>query len=176
MDDIHFDPGSNYVLVIDTRSYSGNFTREMTATIFGIHDEQCENEYVRDALKKFDGDTRAADLGENVLATQIHDEYGEITSTIWTTPGRVNDGQGGHFDEASYTGTGWPAYESVGIFISRPLSKEDLEFVGARAEKFCKEHTGFDGKPCPITFAGIRQVEVRVERRVVTLEELKALG
>lgn len=139
MSDISLRPGDNFILVIDTDSYSGNFEREICGYATGIVDEERGHgiEQANEAIRDH------PEIVKGIVAKQswrTHAEYGQVSNTIRATPGRLNNGYGGHFD-AKPGQKGCPAYESVAIFLRSPLTPEELEFVKARAHEFSQTTT-----------------------------------
>jgi hypothetical protein len=87
--------GGNYIFVIDTNEYAGNFEREMTAYLTGRIGE-CE--VGREMAEIFRKDLKDEDeeLFENV--TSVPDDNGcHRPATIWPNPRYANDGMGGHY-------------------------------------------------------------------------------
>lgn len=129
--------GTTFILVIDTDSYSGNFERQLAGYATGIHDVERGHggDEAEDAAKA-DPEMVGRLLAKST--TVQHAEYGRVTNTIRATPGRVNNGMGVHHDadDPSYTGTRWPAYESLAIFFGRPLDEEEMAFVRRRAHEY----------------------------------------
>ena len=147
-----------YTLIIDTNEYSGNFERQMSGYITaqfgdcGVGESEAieaENEISPEVQAWFE---------QNVVQRSEEDEDGGCMRpcAIVPTPGRVNDGMGGHYDAAGYTGeSAYPAYESVGIFLSAPPTAEVFRVVKERAEKFTRQFT--EGKK--IQILGVRLVK-----------------
>jgi hypothetical protein len=168
--DLTFPSGTTNVVIIDTDSYAGNFEREMSAYAAGAYDE--DRYHGGGEFSGFDEDAeqdpRLSAIKEKIVTIK-HDEYGDVSNTIWPTPNRVNNGMGGHYDEATYNGKyRCPAYESVAFFTDAPLTDEELGIVLERATKYGVERTDFNGKACPVKVIGIRQISVEVERKTST--------
>ncbi len=144
------------VVVIDTCQYAGNFEREMVAYITGqfgecgvgdgVADEEREN--IRN-LDWFDDHT-----------VQVADDNGcERPASIWPSPGRFNDGYGGHHDDTpearkALGSRGFarhPAYESVAYFVDELPPAQVLEEIVARAREFCAHNA--------LTYLGCRLME-----------------
>lgn len=132
-----------YTLIVDTNLYSGNFEREMCAFITGQIGEcgvgrgeasEAEEELSQEALAWF---------SENI---EERGEEGEEypcmrPCAIAPTPGRVNNGTGGHYDADKYTGTyRHPAYESVGIFFSAKPPAAIFRIAKERAQLFADNY------------------------------------
>lgn len=162
---IYFSSGVNYVLVIDTNTYSGNFEREVAAYVVGAYDE--ERYHGAAQLEKFEEDALDIEVGDQLNAlqamvvSQIHKEYGEVTNTIWPTPGRLNNGTGGHYN-AMEGETGYPAYESVAIFVDGKLDAAQLKIVRDRAIKYGADHINLSGKPAPFLIRSVHMVRVEM--------------
>ena len=184
-------PNGTYILVIDTNAYSGNFERQLCGYMTGYHD--CDRGH-GDHEAEFYLEAETARIFDKV--TQVpHNEYGWVGNAIRTTPGRLNNGSGFHYDvgsdahyaaaratasmEAYFTPLiiqaqsridsgdygqprlGWtreaceraiegyrvaienagkfvssPAYESVAIFLSEPLTRDEMEIVTRRAHEY----------------------------------------
>lgn len=131
-----------YTFIVDTNLYSGNFEREMCAFITGQIGEcgvgrgeasEAEDELPAHILTWFE---------ENIEQRGDDEEYPCMRPcSIVPTPGRVNNGVGGHFDLDSYTGLHrHPAYESVGIFFSAKLPAEVFRIAAARAQTFADNY------------------------------------
>lgn len=155
---IDFDKGDNFVIVIDTDKYSGNFEREISAFCLGAFDEdrwhgRAEADEFEEATEH---DPRLEGIKKKVTSKR-HNEYDEVTNTIWPTPNRLNDGYGNHFD-AKEGEKGWPAYESVAVFVDKELTSEELELVRLRATLYAEEFTK------DMTIRGVRQIKVTVAR------------
>lgn len=162
--DLTLPNGTIHVVIIDTTSYSGNFEREMAAYVIGVYDEERGHGDVE--LDDFD-EAKAANPAlvalHNKTTHVTHCEYGEVTNAIWPTPGRLNNGYGGHFDDKEGK-TGYPAYESVAVFLKESPTDEELHLIKQRAIEYGASRTGFSGKAEPITITGVRVLTFNVER------------
>lgn len=171
--DIHFDDGDNFVLIIDTNLYSGNFHREMAAyllnaaALLGFGDgPTAENEDFQDAAAE---DPRLWVM-QDMVGIRTHTEYGDTTNDIWATPGRLNDGMGHHFDAAPGQ-KGYPAFESVAIFLEAPFNAEQLELIKSRAEAFAADYQPrFSASTDKMKIVGVRQVNIQVKRTETIVE------
>jgi hypothetical protein len=174
--EIRFSSGKNYMLLIHTDKYSGNFEREMAGYVIGAHDEDRGHGFAEAEQFKNDGenDPRFEAMTEKI-GTQTHAEYGDVSNTIWPTPGWLNNGCGHMLTvaefEATYPGQkGCAAYQSVAIFLSEPLTAEELEIVAIRAKEFGEaNYDDYRNKPDPITVSGVEQILVEVKTSVVTM-------
>jgi hypothetical protein len=134
----------NYILAIDTDSYSGNFEREMSGWIMG-HDYY--NEFY-DRGKSKESRDRHPELTEYTLwkdlctSFEFDSEYGEQACGIVETPGYSNNGTGKHTKIALGEKRVWPAYQSVGIAVSEPakLTGEFFDTIKMMATEFATEN------------------------------------
>lgn len=162
--DIQLEDGDNFVLIIDTNQYSGNFHREMSAYLLnapvlidlGEGPTAEDEEFEEDAEE----DPRLLVM-QDMVDIRTHVEYGDTTNDIWPTPGRLNDGMGKHFN-AKPGQKGFPAYESVAIFLKSPFNAEQMEIVKGRAEKFAQREA--------LKIIGVRQVNIQVKRTETIVE------
>ena len=162
---IDFDIGDVFVVVIDTNQYSGNFEREIAAFCLGALSEH--QFHGLSELDEFEEAMEREPLLESIkgkLTTQKHEEYGDSAATIWPTPNRLNNGYGVHFD-AKEGETGWPSYESVGIFVETQLTAEEMNLVRLRAEMYAEEYAE------NMVIRGVRQIKVTTKRSVKTTVE-----
>ena len=163
--DIKFEAGVTHVVVIDTTSYSGNFERPMAAFAAGAYDEDRYHGEAEALL--FEGaaseDPKLAAIMDKVKCV-THDEYGDVTNTIWPTPGRINGGMGDHTDDVGQKG--YPAYESVAIFFDEAPTDEELDIIKTRATEYGINRIDFGSKPAPVVVTGIRLLTYEVEHRV----------
>lgn len=175
---INFGTGTTFVLVIDTDSYSGNFERQMAAYVIGAYDEDRYHGFNECLQFREDGEEPAAppllqELSESVM-TLPHTEYGHVSNTIWATPGRLNDGYGGHFDAAEGQ-KGFPAYESVAVFLEVEPTAEQLALIQERAVAYGTNRTNFSGEPDPVQIKGVRVIKVETETKTTVTQSITAL-
>jgi len=168
------NPNAPFMFVIDTDKYAGNFERPMTAYMTGrygdcgVGDDEAKLFYQEmDLNDDWDGVNPRCyeDLGSPfVFVIEVPDNHGcHRPTTIYPTPGWVNNGSGGHFREGEEeealkarnlkisvdlgfgskwkTGTDeplkkYPAYQSVAIFMNREPTKEEAAILKERAHKF----------------------------------------
>lgn len=160
-EDIKFSNGKTYVLLIDTNLYSGNFEREMASFVAGAYDE--DRWHGADGFEEFKQDAEESDILTNIMekvTAVTHEEYGDVTNTIWTTPGRSNDGVGRCYD--SIPGEqAYPAYETVAVFFDGPLSPEEMTVIKDRAESFASlyDKTSIE----PLRIKAVRQIVVETK-------------
>ena len=159
---VHFPFGTTYMLVIDTNAYAGDFDREICAYVTGICDEDAPaHDEVANVL---------ADAPELVQAFRdksmlvTHAEYGPVSNTIRSTPGRINEGDGDCRD-AEPGEDGWGAYESVAVFLSKPLTTTEMDYVRRRAHEYAAKPLGSKIKPLGITNVYLVEVTTKVEER-----------
>lgn len=120
-----------YIFVIDTNKYAGNFERELTGYCTG-HVGECDVGDDQAVLFEEEVGSYGDEIFPNIL--QVPDDNGCWRPCyIWKTPGRKNDGYGGHSDGEG----GYPAYESVAIFFESPLTDDQVKLLEERAKKFC---------------------------------------
>lgn len=120
----------DWIFLIDTNKYSGNFERPMCAYVCG-HIGDCEvgEEEMKIYLKE-----KKTPLA-NVL--QKPDEHGCYRPcAIWPTPGWSNDGMGGHKKLKKGESMGFPAYQSVAIFFEQKPTANQLKILMERAHAF----------------------------------------
>jgi hypothetical protein len=108
-------PEDYYVFIIDTDSYSGNFEREMCAYLTGMVDN---SDVGREYTELYEQETGKDPYEVNEHILFMPGEYGERPCTIMPTPGK------------------WPDYQSVGIFMSRKPTEEEIKILKERANKF----------------------------------------
>lgn len=146
--------------VVDTRQYSGNFEREMTA-------------YVTGGFPEYHGETEAALFNSQVQDQAIideltdkkcdahHNEYDDAPCAICPTPGRTNNGAGVQSDITPDNPRVYEAYESVAMFFSEIPSDKLIAFMKDRANCF--------GEINNLTIVGFRLLK---QTTVVTETEL----
>ena len=146
---------TEYVLVVDTDSYAGNFERELTAYCTGQIGE-CEK-----------GSRQAQDFRDFMpwldnpfddIVTQRGDDRGTMRPTaIYPTPGRTNNGTGQHSDVTPDNPYKYPAFESVAIFFSEKPTKLMIDIIKDRATEFAENRVVI-GKPAPVKVLGFRLI------------------
>ena len=125
----------DYLFVIDTDSYAGNFEREMCAFMTGRIGE-CEvgqrtaNEFVDEFGEKFEDKIYDAP-----------DDHGCCRpATCYPTPGFSNLGGGKIVPVQNEEDIKYPAYHSVAISFSERLDNDELKFLVVRAEEYAKSN------------------------------------
>ena len=86
---------SDFVFVIDTDSYAGNFERDLCAHITGQTGECGVGEEYADEFIKEHSDW--AEKFANIVVSRSDGEGCKRPVEIWPTPGRFNDGMGGYY-------------------------------------------------------------------------------
>lgn len=165
---------TSVVVAIDTTDYSGNFEREMCAFITGQVGE-CDvgSELAEEAQEELAQDTfnNTLDWIEDHIVSESDDNGCHRPASIWPTPGRVNNGSGGHFDEdklpkeKSWNNVHWPAYESVAIFFDEIPPKEVIDVMMERALRFASERPdwrSWKGEKKPLKISRIRILEPKL--------------
>ncbi len=174
---------TSVVFAIDTKDYSGNFEREMCAFVTGQVGE-CEVglEFTEDAAEEL----KSFKWIEEHIVQEADDADSPCLRpcAIWPTPGRVNNGRGGHFDEDKISPEKcwgnhyWPAYESVAIFFDEIPPQDVIDEMIERAKIFALDRPDwmdYQGKKKPITITGFRVLtpSMNQPRKVVHTEVAK---
>ena len=117
------EQGSDFIFVIDTNEYAGNFEREMCAYLTGQVGECGVGQEMATVFYK---ETKAK-LGDEYFDNIAHcpDDRGcSRPATIWPNPRYANDGMGGHY----------------------LIENADQDKLCARYVKAIKEYANLDGK------------------------------
>lgn len=86
-------PNCDYLFVVDTEQYSGNFERPMCAYMTGKIGDCCVGDDITKVFEEEVGE-------ENFDIVSVADEHGSFRPvTIWPTPGWFNHGFGGNFKD-----------------------------------------------------------------------------
>lgn len=151
----------NFIFVIDTNKYSGNFERQLCAFITGCIGE-CGVGQNEQELFLIETNQEKSIFNDYIL--YYPDEHGcKRPASIWETPGRTNDGHGNHFNtediniENCYNKTKWPAYESVAIFFDKKPPKKLINLMIQRNIIFCKEHD--------INIISLREIKMSLHKK-----------
>lgn len=154
---------NNWVFVIDTDQYSGNFDRELSAYVCGQwSEEEYHGEYEAEQFLKECGQEKRDEF-ESILQMKVTcDDDVPVNSfhCLWETEGMFNNGLGGifkkgqekeavnHYNNSSQKRNFKPitvktlnksiAYQSIGIFFHTKPTKDQLKFLVKRAVKFSK--------------------------------------
>lgn len=153
--------------VVDTRQYSGNFEREMTAYVTGREgefDTHISNIVIAIAIEMFNQEVFDKEILDELLDKKCegtHVEYQEVGCAICPTPGRTNNGAGVQTDITPENPKIYDAYESVAMFFSEVPSDKLIAFMKDRAIKY--------GKINDLTIIGFRLL---TQKTVITETEL----
>lgn len=168
--DITIGEDGIYVVILDTDSYAGNFEREMAAYAAGAYDS--ERYHGDTQFHQFVADAEEVDAG--ILRSIVskvgyanHDEYGDVSNTIWATPGVLNTGAGAIVPDDGVN-TGYPAYNSVAIFFDEKPTDEELECIYQRAVDYGQTQTGWNGDQPPVNVAGVRCLAFKTQVTEIT--------
>lgn len=135
-----------FVLAVDTAQYAGNFEREMVAFITGQVGECGVGQGI--AWAEEENIQNLAWFQAHAVQVQDDSECARPAS-IWPTPGRFNNGVGGHFDDTPEVRSTldersaraqYPAYESVAFFVDELPPSEVLDEFVARAKQYWEEN------------------------------------
>ncbi len=166
---------TQYEIVVDTDTYSGDFEREMATFVFGAVSEYgCA-----DLLEKIDSADLAlmkwawdSDTGEGALELQQDEDYGASEfQRIEPTPNWANNGMAKQAQlKDELTGTA-PAYQSVAFRFNRELTPEELALVVERGKLFPAFYKAYEPHIQPNHAAGISIIDVRLVERLITVNE-----
>lgn len=168
-----------FLFVIDTDTYSGNFERPLCGYITGRYGD-CEvgkseaELFMEESCDSVDLDV-VVEPYNNV--GYMADEHGtQRPVTIFPTPGRWNDGSGGHFDivPGEDHGTMWPAYESVAICFETKPTDDQIKSMKARSQDFCKMYASQQmqryNQKVNITIKGFRLLQQELTLKVTEIQ------
>lgn len=135
---------TEYVFVIDTDSYSGNFERQLCGYITGVVGDCEVGEKESNCFtKEVDPDSDA--LFDHV--TQKADEHCCYRPcSIWITPNRFTIGKF-TYSSTKEANMIYPVYESVAIFFEEKPPEAAIELMKSRTEKFIKDVMNYNDKP-----------------------------
>lgn len=141
---------TSYIFVIDTNGFAGNFHRALFSYVTGKVDTPDEDPPHPGELKagmralKLDPDRefQPNPFFDNLLETQVvetGDDLKRRYCTVLTTPGMYL--VGGEIVSAQSLPSGSPepqhtAYASVGFFLKRPPTPEEVAYMKERVEKW----------------------------------------
>ena len=131
-----------FLLIIDTDQYAGNFERQLTGFCTGVDDGTHGDREGEDLADFLEDNPEYDNTWEHKIITNPDDNGYARVCSIWPTPGRLNNGTGGHYDAAPGE-TGWPAYESVVIFLNQPPTAEDMKLFRIRLDDFASDMMQF---------------------------------
>ena len=158
---------TEYVLVIDTDRYSGNYERPLVAYCTGqvgvceVGNAEAEN--FRDFMPWKDNPF------DDVVVCRPDDDRGALRpAAIWPTPGRTNNGSGGHSDVTPDNPFKWPAYESVAIFFNKRPTQLMIDTIKDRAFEYAANRRTYNEQPDPFKVLGFRWI---TETTTVTTQE-----
>jgi len=173
------DPRTEYTLAIDTDAYAGNFERALFGFITGLchnPDEKPRGLEEPDIkagqlalgldparLDSFPDDHPLYQLLDVRISDPGDDGYHRSYIDIVPTPGYWNDGHGNHYPDTVkpkrkgklYQGHPWPAYYSIGLYLRRPPTAEELELIKGRALLWAASPPAREGQKKP-TITGFR--------------------
>ena len=128
-----------YIFVVDTNRYAGNFERGMCAYMTGqIGDCEVGKEIAEIARKEIP--EIVAKLED--MVSQVPDEHGcSRPASIFQNPRYGNDGMGKHevVTEANQKDFSYPAYNSVAVHFSKIPNRELIDIMKRRAEVFASK-------------------------------------
>lgn len=161
-----------YILVIDTNCYAGNFER--TVYKFLTRREEDEDD-VYDSyriLEKDEGECEnfsIRDWFDDNLDTHIFDdEYGEQPVGIYPNPAYLNNGRGTHYRKSAENEKGWPAYLSVAIAVRTQPPLDVLEAIITELDRLLIEYPKVIRHPVD----GVPSIErIRVLKIVTSIKE-----
>ena len=152
------------IFVVHTNAYSGNFERELCAYITGQVGDCGVGESMASDFLDDCGEDLADDFAE--IIAQPRDDNGVARPcSIYPTPGRYNDGMGGHFDTAEGVEGGgrWPAYESVAVYFREAPGQDAIELMKDRAVQYALtkyNRKSYDADRAPLIITGFELVTV----------------
>ncbi len=156
-----------FIFVIDTEQYSGNFERQLSSYITAIYDDNGYPEYATLFLNDMKINPKTNPNPFKNIVKAIPSEYGEVTCSIWPTPGWGNDGHGDHKElrtimaKKKYT---YPSYQSVAIFLNTRPSDELITLMKERAIKFSNDPKTRIHTIEKITIFKFRLIEYKITR------------
>lgn len=167
-----------YVFVAHTNLYAGNFERQMTAYATGQVGECGVGDTQSEAFQEEFEDTDLHNRFYHAMSQEPDDNGCYRPCAIWPTPGRYNNGRGGHFDlkdfdpEDAWQGKPWPAYESVGMFFSEQPAPDLIELMKNRCLEFAANslhYCGYGNKP-ELKIIGFQLLHRTTKTTVVDVE------
>jgi hypothetical protein len=122
-------PADEFIFIVDTSEYAGNFERNLVAFMTGQIGEcsvgfECLDYFLDEA------DDAEKEFVERAVV-QKPDDHGTFRpASIWVTPGRMR---------TTADGREYPAYDSVAVFLSEAPPEEYLNRWHERALRFGKD-------------------------------------
>ena len=145
---------TDYILVIDTDQYAGNFAEDLVSYCTGFYGEDTR-EQVRDLSNLFYVENGIEDGGEgeedllandkNPFVDFIVDQQDDVGNwnpcAVWPSRkyGVNSSGEYAVLTDKNYNDYNFPAGYSVGIYMSAPLDEPLLSLVKERAVKFFEQ-------------------------------------
>src|SRR5512135_82994 len=129
---------SEYVFVVDTDSYAGNFERELSSFVVGRCDEFGDhrgNPYKELYTKELPADPFDGLIGSRVCDPG-DDGIHRAPMDLAPTPGYSNDGRGNVKKLKPGQKLKYGAFNSVAIFLRRKPTKAELSLLVKRARAF----------------------------------------
>ena len=151
----------NYLFVIDTDTYAGNFERQMCAYVTGQIGE-CEVGKEQAELAKQEIPDVVAQLEE--LTEHVPDEHGcHRPVSIHPNPRYGNDGHGKHalLTDENRKQFPYPAYNSVAIYFHSMPDSKTMEIMKQRARNIGTRGVGTEGFEHTVEVEGFRLLEKR---------------
>ena len=159
----------NYLFVIDTDTYAGNFERQMCAYITGQIGE-CEVGKEQAELAKQEIPNMLTQLEE--LIEHVPDEHGcHRPVSIFPNDRYGNDGVGNQalLTDKNRKQFPWPAYNSVVIYFNSIPNRRVLNIMKERARNFAERKIELKGVEKRVRIEGFRLLE---EHKQITYREL----
>lgn len=127
---------SQYLFIIDTDSYAGNFERELCAYITGVLGECGVGDQEQIEFNKSVSDALAEQFCE--IVEHVADDHGCFRPcAISETPDRGNNGYGSHGPKS--LAFPYAAYESVEIYFNQMPTVEMIQLMKERAQEYCSQ-------------------------------------
>jgi hypothetical protein len=160
MIEMEFIPQCEFLFVVDTDQYAGNFEDELCAHMTGQMRESGHGEEFVDMFEQEVPKDIQAWTQDNVVhvVTDTDDVPDRSPMIILTTPGWVNDGKGGYEPGTGITGY---SYLSVGIFLNEYPPDEVIQVFIERAKTFTKFKIGLQKYTTNFNITGFRILEVQ---------------
>lgn len=157
-----FESLPKFAFIVDTEQYAGNFERELCAFMTGIVGECGVG---RREAADFAETKPGPNPFEKIIVSVSDDEGFPRPTSIWRTPGWVNNGKGGHLKtgspEALCLEQTWPAYMSVAVFFNQEPSIELATLMKERANIYC------DQENIPITNFRILAFHLETKEKLI---------
>jgi len=127
-----------FVFVIDTNAYSGNFERDLCAYCTGAIGDCGVGKHSSEMYYEETGFEEEDNIFYECIAQRVDGLGCFRPCDVYPTPGWGNDGDGHHkkLNKSNQDKFKFPAYQSVGIFFSQKPTDEQIELIKNRAESF----------------------------------------